>query len=152
MQRQYSFNFSSLFGLIILIVFAYFAFQIIKTLYVILLYLAPILLIIVFILRRQLLVNYFKKLFQNIKAQPLSGTLSAIVSLLMLPFSLLGMLFRAVLTNKIEKMDPESPLQSKSIEKEYVDYVDLSQDIDIDPSSKKSMEDWNPEQWINKHK
>ncbi|MBK9399101.1 MAG: hypothetical protein IPN55_18435 [Saprospiraceae bacterium] len=62
MNKSISFNFSSLIGIIILLVFGYFLFSVAKIFYIIFLYATPLLLIAILIMKKELLFSYFKKL------------------------------------------------------------------------------------------
>lgn len=154
MNKSFSFNFSSLIGLIILLILGYFLFSIVKTLYIVLLYASPILILAVLFMKKELLVNFFKKIGNNIRQNPLLGIINGLVSILFLPFTLLGMIFRIFVTKKIENLQKEQNPQMNSnkanISSEYVEYEDLSLPDNKETSQKIKLEDWNIEKWDRK--
>ncbi|HQU96815.1 MAG TPA: hypothetical protein PLO39_11770, partial [Saprospiraceae bacterium] len=98
--------------------------------------------------KKEVLFQYFRNIWINIRQQPLTGTLSAAISLFLLPFSMVGMLFNAILSKKIETMQQGGqPFESQSgITQEYAEFEDISDELK-QPQSKESIEDWNIEKW-----
>lgn len=151
MQKSFSFNFSSLVGLILLLILGYFLFSIARVLYIVLLYASPVLILSILFIKKEVLIDYFKKLINGIRQQPLLGILNTAVSVLFLPFSLVGMLLKATLARKVEKIQKEQgqPPFYGTQEAEYTEYEDLSDEILKD---KKTVEDWNLKEWEEKFK
>lgn len=154
MNKSFSFNFSSLIGLIILLVLGYFLFSIVKTLYIVLAYASPILILAVLFMKKELLVNFFKKIGSNIKQNPLLGIFNGLVSILFLPFTLLGMIFRILVSRKIEKLqneqNPQMNTNKSNISSEYVEFEDLSLPDNKEKSEKIKLQDWDIEKWDRK--
>lgn len=148
MNKSVSFNFSSLIGLIILIIFGYFLFSIAKIVYIALLYASPIIAIAILFLNKELLFNFFKKIWNNIKVNPGLGIFNGLVSILFLPFNLVGMLIKALIGRKIDKMQKQhQENQSSAISSEYVEFEDLTSK---DSETKISLENWDLNKWENR--
>ena len=148
MQKSFSFKIPSIFSLLLLIIFGYFLFSLVKYIYIFLLCLIPVLALAILYYKKEVLFQYFRNIWINIKQQPLTGTLSAAISLLLLPFSMVGMLFNAILSKRIETMQQGGQtFESQSgIAQEYAEFEDISDELK-QPQSKESIEDWNIEKW-----
>lgn len=151
MQKSFSFNFSSLAGLILLLILGYFLFSIAKVLYIVLLYASPLLILFILFVKKEVLIDYFKRLIRGIRQQPLLGILNTVVSILFLPFTLVGLLLKATVSRKVEKIQKEQgqPSFYNTQEAEYTEYEDISDEILKD---KKTVEDWNLKEWEEKFK
>ena len=151
MQRTYSFNFPPLLSPIVFLILGFFLFKILKYIYIGLLFAAPVMIIAILLIRKEVLANYFKRILGGIRNQPLTGILNALISIFFLPFSLVGMLATALFTNKIEKIQDSGNQGFFETRREsgYTDFVDLSDEISSD---RKSIEDWDVEEWENKFK
>lgn len=125
------FNISSLVGLIILLVFGYFAIRILRLIYIGLLFLLPITIIITLVVRPEILRNYFRKMINRIKTSPGPGILSSILSLLLLPFTSIFMMGQALLYKKLDpgnEMDLNLPRNQpiRETKDEFIEFEDLS--------------------------
>jgi len=125
------FNISSLIGLLILLVFGYFAIRILRLVYIGLLFLLPITIIITLVVRPEIIRNYFRKLITKIKASPGSGILNTILSLLLLPFTSIFMMGQALLYKKLDpsnEMNFDLPSNQPVRERkdEFIEFEDLS--------------------------
>jgi len=151
MEKSFSFNFSSLAGLILLLILGYFLFSVAKVLYIVLLYASPLLILSILFIKKEVLIDYFKRLIRGIRQQPLLGTLNTVVSILFLPFTLVGLLLKAIVSRKVEKIQKEQgqPSFYNTQEAEYTEYEDISDEILKD---KKTVEDWNLKEWEEKFK
>ena len=150
MNRSFSFNFSSLIGLVLLVIFGYFLFSIAKFIYIILLYASPVLLIGILFLKKELLISFFQKMWYNIRQNPWLGILNALVSILFLPFSLLGMTIKAIISKKIEKIQKDQYQEPRTQSKnEYIDFEDLTEI----KKERQTLQDWDMDKWdkTNKH-
>ena len=151
MQRTFSFNIPPLFSLIIFLILGYFLFSIMKYVYLGLLFAAPVLITAIILGKKEILFNYFRRLFSEIKKKPFPGTLNALVSIFFLPFSLVGMLASAFFTRKIEQIQQTGSqgFFESSKESEYTDFVDLSGE---ETKERKTISEWDVEKWDNKFK
>jgi len=150
MNKSISFNFSSLIGIIILLVFGYFLFSVAKIFYIIFLYATPLLLIAILIMKKELLFSYFKKIGTNIKLSPLVGILNGIVSLLFLPFTLVGMMFKILISKKIENLQKDQNTGTQaSISNEFIEYEDLSLE---ERPERKTVDNWKIDSWEDRKK
>jgi len=125
------FNISSLIGLLILLVFGYFAIRILRLVYIGLLFLLPITIIITLVVRPEIIRNYFRKLITKIKASPGSGILNTILSLLLLPFTSIFMMGQALLYKKLDpsnemNFDLPSNQPVREPKDEFIEFEDLS--------------------------
>ncbi|HQW13069.1 MAG TPA: hypothetical protein PK076_12810 [Saprospiraceae bacterium] len=125
------FNISSLIGLLILLVFGYFAIRILRLVYIGLLFLLPITIIITLVVRPEIIRNYFRKLITKIKASPGSGILNTILSLFLLPFTSIFMMGQALLYKKLDpsnEMNFDLPSNQPVRERkdEFIEFEDLS--------------------------
>lgn len=150
MQKSYSFNLTPLIGLIFLILFGYFLFSFAKYLYLFLLFSSPVLLIIILLYKKDLLLNFFTRKWNGIKQQPLTGSLNALISLLLLPFTLFGMLFNIIVSKKVEKMQQEySGTSINTSSTTFTEYEDLSDELNKEKKPE-TIEDWDLKKWENK--
>jgi len=144
MNRSISFNFSSLIGVLLLLIFGYFLFSIVKVIYIGLLYASPILLISILVMKREVLLSYFKKIITNIRQNPMIGILNGLFSLIFLPFTLVGMLVKILITKKIENLQKEQQPTNATLTNEYIEFEDLSTDK---RPERKTIDDWKIESW-----
>ncbi len=152
MQKSFSFQISSFFGILLLLIFGYFLFSVMKYVYLFLLFLAPFIALVILFYRKEIIFRYFQNMWANIKQQPLTGTLSAAISLFLLPFSMVGMLFNVILSKKIETMQQggQSFETQTGITQEYAEFEDISDELK-QPKSKESIEDWDIEKWEKRY-
>lgn len=125
------FNISSLIGIIILLVFGYFAIRILRLIYIGLLFLLPITVIITLLVRPEIIRNYFRKMIARIKVSPGSGILSSLLSLLMLPFTSIFMMGQALLYKRLDpgnemNFDLPSNQPVREPKDEFIEFEDLS--------------------------
>ena len=105
-------------------------------------------------MKRELLLNFFNKIWTNIRQSPLVGILNGIVSILFLPFTLVGMMFKVLISRKIEKIQKEHQGQTNSnptnLNSEYTEFEELPLPDDKTKKERITLEDWNIERWERK--
>ncbi|MCO6459914.1 MAG: hypothetical protein J5I59_00805 [Saprospiraceae bacterium] len=97
-----------------------------------------------------MLLNFFTRKWNGIKQQPLTGSLNALISLLLLPFTLFGMLFNIIVSKKVEKMQQEySGTSINTSSTTFTEYEDLSDELNKEKKPE-TIEDWDLKKWENK--
>ncbi len=110
-----------LFFILLMVGFYY----LIKGLYAIMLFVAPVLAVIIAVIRYQVYIDYFNWLQRKYKRDILSGITWTVVSIIGFPFLLFFLLFRALTYRAIEKQKKDyfNRYESReSIETEYQEY------------------------------
>jgi len=101
-------------------------------------------------MKKELLFSYFKKIGTNIKLSPLVGILNGIVSLLFLPFTLVGMMFKILISEKIENLQKDQNTGTQaSISNEFIEYEDLSLE---ERPERKTVDNWKIDSWEDRKK
>lgn len=93
-----------------------------KGLFVILSWIAPVLLIATAVLRYQVFLDFGKALYKLLKHQPIFGIAAIILSIVGLPFLSLALFGKALLDRRIIKFQRD---QEKSVRGELVDYEEM---------------------------
>lgn len=72
------------------------------------------------------------------------GILNGLFSLIFLPFTLVGMLVKILITKKIENLQKEQQPTNATLTNEYIEFEDLSTDK---RPERKTIDDWKIESW-----
>lgn len=144
MMRNY---FGALIGVVFMIIIAFVAFRIAQFVYLGLLYLLPIFIIVTFIIDRKVVINHFKSLFGVLPGQH-SDLFRLILGILILPMMgpvLLAksLFFKKLTANQKEFMNQANQQgndTSRNIGEQYIDFEDLTNEINKAHLSEKWME------------
>lgn len=123
-------NLGGIVGLLVLLILGFIAFQVLKYLYIILLFALPVTLLITFFIQRKVIIDYFVNKWHRIKTHGLTGVLGVVISLVFLPFTSFLMLGQAILLKRMningDTTSSDSFQQNIPGDKDYVDFEDLS--------------------------
>jgi hypothetical protein len=132
MQKSFSFKIPSIFSLLLLIIFGYFLFSLVKYIYIFLLCLIPVLALAILYYKKEVLFQYFRNIWINIRQQPLTGTLSAAISLFFTSFFNGRNAIQCHFVKKDRKQcnKADNLLKSQSgITQEYAEFEDISDEL-----------------------
>lgn len=124
-NRRSSYNINPLVGVIFLVGFLVMMYYILKGFFYVVYFGAPLIVLGVLLVDYRLFVNHFKKLFQNIKQEPITGVLWLIINILALPIVALWLLMIGIFQRKVRKAERQMERRRMS---EYVDYEIVDED------------------------
>ncbi len=119
------------------------AFLLLKGLYTILLWAAPILLILALVVRWQVFPATIKSWVKTLKTNPLSAVIQAAFAVLAFPFFALYMFLLAIGGNKMEELRDrfQQPRDTRpAVEEEFADFEEIESRPKGEPRSRELME------------
>src|SRR5690606_34220043 len=99
-------------------------YYILKGLFYLLYFTAPVMLIVLLILDHKIFLNHFKGVFRKIKQNPAIGILSLILQIVGLPFVLAYLLMKALFVRKLRKVEDRIRSQREG---EFVEFEDVTE-------------------------
>lgn len=140
---------ATIIGVFIMVVLAVVAFRVAKFIYIGLLYLLPLFLIITFFVNRRVLFDHFRYMFGGDAGKFKLNILRTVISMLALPLMGPVLLIKALLYNKLKEKQQEFaanehsgfPTTSRSLEEQYIEFEDLSEQPARKPEPEKRADD-----------
>jgi hypothetical protein len=137
--------FSSIFGVVLGILFLLGLFFVARFIFTILYYLSPVMLIAALVIDHKTVTGYGKWLLDKVKANPLLGIGGILLTVLAFPLVCLFLLGKALFKRKVREVEQEVERQQQG---EYVDFEEL----DSEPMDLKRLEEQLREQENPKHR
>jgi Na+-transporting methylmalonyl-CoA/oxaloacetate decarboxylase gamma subunit len=122
MYRRYAI--SPIWAVLFLVLFVVAMYYILKGLFYLLYFTAPIMLIALLVIDHKIFVNHFKGVFKKIRQNPAVGILSLILQVVGLPFVLAYLLMKALFVRKLRKVEDRIRTQREG---EFVEFEDVTE-------------------------
>lgn len=125
------FAISPIWAVLFLVLFIVVMYYVLKGLFYLLYFTAPIMLIALLIIDHKFFVNHFKGVFKKIRVNPAVGILSFILQLVGLPFVLAYLLMKALFVRKLRKVEDRIRTQREGEFVEFEDVTEVKKDIQL---------------------
>lgn len=129
MYRRYAI--SPIWAVLFLVLFIVAMYYILKGLFYLLYFTAPVMLIALLIIDHRIFVSHFKAAFSKIRQNPAVGILSFILQIIGLPFVLAYLLMKALFVRKLRSVEDRIRTQREGEFVEFEDVTEVKNDIHL---------------------
>lgn len=129
MYRRYAI--SPLWAVLFLVLFVVAMYYILKGLFYLLYFTAPVMLIALLIIDHKIFLNHFKGVFNKIRQNPAVGILSLILQVIGLPFVLAYLLMKALFVRKLRSVEDRIRTQREGEFVEFEDVTEVKEDLQL---------------------